>query len=1015
MTWISSNWIITGTGLGVDPSSSTSSIYDLTYRSTSKTFLSTKTYQVVTDVRSFYTSVPGLSFSLTFPSGSEKIQYDIASGLLPSNPGNGNLYTYVNLPIPITTTDYAVYQANGRFGTNTTPTEKIQNIQINEIDWRLQGFSWFKSGSSTTLNAKDALGWVYDASLNAYIWFDHYLGTSSTYKNPAGGPYGSKSSNSGYRTNNYISKFIGYSFFNISFYYQKLSGGPNDYMSIYLSPYLQSNTPGVPMSGTLIATMSGASGSATFSAFYGLQGNQYIYFVGSKASIGVLELALSSIKIEGGYHSGNNQQYLMTNSLTYSNPTTLYPIGLTGATYSAYSGYGNTVNATGSLTVYQINANIGNGNFHKGIWENGVWNSGWRFDETVFDFYNIGNSFDFNRTKQWRFIITGPASSVSQFRVGDKVSIGNIVAIDINEDRKLIKNYFTITAISTNSIIVELTNSFPLRRIERDSPNHRIYVTKNVWLSGAFLNGYYTGVWNSGLFKGYPRISEMYDTHWIDGTFDGGHYHADQLGVSFVDTVYTSPSGLSGDAPKLGLTFSIKHHLNVGDVITIDKNNKTINPQYDGTASVISVPNDYQIVCSKDWGSSSLSEAGNIYTHISSGVIQNFIFKSDNISKITSVQSLDSDTVFVYNSWIDVNYDNYSAVNIGKPHFLLNKKSRRAYSENNLYGYPTNDVLSSNSTFRDSFSTNERSYKLGTKYKIFNDYIGDSSKFDEFFGPTGSDADLFISQGWTYSVSGYLTFSRTVDLGVDPIIGEELKVEALGSGGILDFNLVEGIINRTNAKVEKSRYTMVEFDMITYSVDSEYSVPQTQNTLTGPKNKGDNVVEPQIHFNNINVTNRDINYFAFGTYSSIYSTVLDATYLPIYKNVDHISTPYLKKQEYFFNKRDLSMHFRGAGLYGSKQSTFILDNLKYYEVDMIPFFQYYSDGNINFGVQVPYQGIAPFIDYTNSNFSFIDNISIGLSSIKTQQSFVPFSGVGVGIGAGSGTGAFSSGSGNLFT
>jgi hypothetical protein len=69
---------------------------------------------------------------------------------------------------------------------------------------------------------------------------------------------------------------------------------------------------------------------------------------------------------------------------------------------------------------------------------------------------------------------------------------------------------------------------------------------------------------------------------------------------------------------------------------------------------------------------------------------------------------------------------------------------------------------------------------------------------------------------------------------------------------------------------------------------------------------------------------------------------------------------------------------------------------------MIPFFQYFTEDNINKGIQIPYQGISPFIDYTNSNFSFIDNISVGLDSIQTQNSNTVVSGVGAGVGQSSG-------------
>ena len=96
------------------------------------------------------------------------------------------------------------------------------------------------------------------------------------------------------------------------------------------------------------------------------------------------------------------------------------------------------------------------------------------------------------------------------------------------------------------------------------------------------------------------------------------------------------------------------------------------------------------------------------------------------------------------------------------------------------------------------------------------------------------------------------------------------------------------------------------------------------------------------------------------------------------------------------------MVFQGLGYYSAFSSLpnyveYIIDNLHFYEVDMIPFFQYFIDENINRGIQVPYQGLSPFIDYSNANFNFIDNISIGLDSIQTQNSFTVVSGVGVGI------------------
>ena len=51
---------------------------------------------------------------------------------------------------------------------------------------------------------------------------------------------------------------------------------------------------------------------------------------------------------------------------------------------------------------------------------------------------------------------------MNEMKVGDKVSIGNIVGIDINENRKLMTNYFTVLFVNIvgeggfdNSIVVD--------------------------------------------------------------------------------------------------------------------------------------------------------------------------------------------------------------------------------------------------------------------------------------------------------------------------------------------------------------------------------------------------------------------------------------------------------------------------------------------------------------------------------------------------------------------------------
>lgn len=84
----------------------------------------------------------------------------------------------------------------------------------------------------------------------------------------------------------------------------------------------------------------------------------------------------------------------------------------------------------------------------------------------------------------------------------------------------------------------------------------------------------------------------------------------------------------------------------------------------------------------------------------------------------------------------------------------------------------------------------------------------------------------------------------------------------------------------------------------------------------------------------------------------------------------------------------------GGGLTAS------FDNIKFYEIDKVPFFKYTTDVYVNKSVQIPYQGIAPFIDYKDNEFTFVDNIDIGLDSLSTTKSFNPPNGIVSGGGTG---------------
>jgi hypothetical protein len=65
---------------------------------------------------------------------------------------------------------------------------------------------------------------------------------------------------------------------------------------------------------------------------------------------------------------------------------------------------------------------------------------------------------------------------------------------------------------------------------------------------------------------------------------------------------------------------------------------------------------------------------------------------------------------------------------------------------------------------------------------------------------------------------------------------------------------------------------------------------------------------------------------------------------------------------------------------------------------MIPFFKYLTEQNVNKSIRIPYQAVAPFIDYSDANFDFLDNVNIGFDSFIISETSDLFSGVGLGIG-----------------
>src|SRR5574344_1189669 len=947
-----------------------------------------------------------------------------------------------------------------------TSIDDVDYLQSNDITF----ITAVTSSTQSTIEIAESI----DINTNA----DYY---------PIGGDKDNKIIDIKFKRNNFVYKYIDYAYFNLEFVYR------TDNITKPLRVYLSDNLPSlrkdnVDFDGTMIASITASNNTYSF---YGLYGNKYLYFVAPYNTIesDSISCSLYNIKIIGGYDENYCNSTISTCTLTSST-----------STFSFVYGYGNTYDNTAyTQTLY---SKIGNGRFKAGIWENGVWNNGIRDDDNMYIFNDITQIICENKSNIWFITINGSSYSTSHFNVGDKISIGNIVTIDINNNRKLIDKYLIIQSLTNTSLTVRYVCDFPIINIKKDSSNHNIYITKNIWLNGIFFNGTFKGVWNNGMFKGYPLISDMKDSQWIDGVFDGGHFIASkQAGIDcIISYTFSTPTNIFNMADfntedeniltslrissgKLMIKCSKTHNLGIGDIITLCYNDKKYN------TTVKSVIDDYTIITNLDYNNSNIpifigamNTTASVNVNISNGLIQNMTFNANNISNVTSVKSNINTDVFLYDSWMDINYYTYSAVNIGKDNtnnslpyienvktlenisdginsytlsnalngfvsdtntqekielknnlfssnltaitysnilknmstiitkdykeIAIIKKDNQPSVENNLYGYPTNDILSSISYFRNSYNNVVKSYKLGTKYTIYHDYIGDAGEFKEYF--TDFKYDYMEENGWTYSIykDSSIIFNRTTgdDLDSESVIAsttkvknKELKITAYNKGGVLnilhDDNL--SIFNRYNGKVENGRYTMISFDLLTYS-SNEYV-------------KSNSDYYPLIHFNNLNIKryankeplykakaymtleNKMIKSIALdnGNIKNVYDSDVSLkdepfTYLPINTNIDHTKTTPINKVEYFYNKTELAMNFRGTSD-SNGYSQYVIDNLHFYEVDMIPFFQYFTYFNIDRGVVVPYCGIAPYIKYTPNSTEFINNISYGYDSVIIKK------------------------------
>jgi hypothetical protein len=475
---------------------------------------------------------------------------------------------------------------------------------------------------------------------------------------------------------------------------------------------------------------------------------------------GILSIISSKVtQVKYAYNSTyNNKLYQYDDTNSVKIPYNLSGIN-SGLSLKPFLG-----NENGGLTSLKF----GNGAFGSGIWKTGVWNDGWwgnwKLDDTqvyYFQYVNL-NSFEFNPNRWYLKIDSTTENSnvlniESNLKINDFVSVGNIVGIDINEDRYLLKDYYRVTDIEKVDDYITITldipvAKFPIRRFEVDSIHHLVYVSKSIWLGGTFLNGYFNGIWNYGLFKGFPYTTVMEDSHFISGQFDGGRFK------STIDS-FTANSG------------------------------DTINYQ--------------------------------------TGLIQYFEFFDNNVSETENVRGYEDN---IYKSWIDVNYFTQSYVNLNSLTNIYDENFGKRISLPNLYGYPTRDVISSYSKFKNSTDKDIEFYNLGIKYKIYTDLLEQNGYFTKPFSSVDKPGlDEFDNAGWILEKGNFFgtptaSFIYTSNVNRKNFNRMTMILATFG------YN----ILNNSSIVVNDKKYTIVEYDLDYFSRGFDPSSQQYTNSFNKP-------------------------------------------------------------------------------------------------------------------------------------------------------------------------------------
>jgi hypothetical protein len=179
------------------------------------------------------------------------------------------------------------------------------------------------------------------------------------------------------------------------------------------------------------------------------------------------------------------------------------------------------------------------------------------------------------------------------------------------------------------------------------------------------------------------------------------------------------------------------------------------------------------------------------------------------------------------------------------------------------------------------------------------------------------------------------------------------------------------------------RYSMIEFEI-------DYIGP-TYSGIYGDfyANPPFTMYPPATAFGGIQSYNLlDPVYYNGNTYSYIFNEIIDNGFGTFIINrsypLNHLATSATVKTEYFYNRSEINFYFNVVlGDYDTIDYRYFFRNIKYTEVDMIPFFMYATESRINQKILAPYAATAPFIDYSENDFSLLDNIIVSETLFET--------------------------------